>query len=108
MADKCCETLEAKLNEAQHQIDEQAQALKDMQRRIDAAISKAQQIIAADAKTRSRAGVPRGEWSYSKGSDEASLSIITKLGSGGSDSVATIRRRAGLPGLGSILKGFGL
>ena len=87
MSANCCEDLETKLTEVQHQI-------KDMQRRIEAAISQAQQTIDADAKLRAAGGISRGQWSYSKGSAEASQGILKALG--GQGSRTSIRRRSGL------------
>jgi len=73
--------IDAILSKIQQQIDEQKHQLKDLEKRIDAAISEGQAIISTDHTARSAGGISRGQWGYSKGTAEGALSVMEMLGS---------------------------
>lgn len=75
--------LAERLAEAQRKIEKQAQALKDMQRKIDAAILRAHQTILTDRKVRQGGNLSRGQWPYSRASALSALRVTQPLGSSG-------------------------
>ena len=77
------DSVEQRLAEAERKIDDQTQQLKDMQRKIDAAIQTAQQTILTDSQLRQGGNLSRGEWAYSRASAESALRVTKTLGGSG-------------------------